>query len=189
MKAAQAAYDDANLAKLHLDGRKAQQQLLADISGDEGFAATEIERHKRTITEYTEARKELMDQAGSKPAEVEKISTDVGIPEPMPDPTTVTTVEAPDYFTPITVEVTSSSESNNSSSSASSMSFGASASYGLFSASVDHESSEAHSQATQELAEAAVKISFECMRVDITRPWLRPELFYDDDLVCGPQVK
>ena len=76
-----------------------------------------------------------------------------------------------------------------SSSSASSMSFGASGSYGFFTAGVDHESSEAHSQATQELAEAAVKISFECMRVDITRPWLRPELFYDDDLVCGPQVK
>ena len=96
----------------------------------------------------------------------------------------------PDYFTPITVEVTSSSESKNSSSSASSMSFGASGSYGwFFTASVNHESSEAHSQATQELADAAVKISFECMRVDITRPWLRPELFYDDDLVCGPQVK
>ncbi|TBU51421.1 hypothetical protein BD310DRAFT_953282 [Dichomitus squalens] len=167
LKKAQSAYDDANLAKLHMDG----------------LAAVEIQRHKRTIEEYTRARAALMNQTGAKSAEIEKIATSVGIPAAMPDPTAVAAVESPDYFTPITVEVTSTSESKSSSSSASSMSFGASGSYGLFfTGSVSHESSEAHSEATQELANAAVKISFECMRVDITRPWLRPELFYDDDL-------
>ncbi|EJF57272.1 hypothetical protein DICSQDRAFT_129594 [Dichomitus squalens LYAD-421 SS1] len=183
LKKAQSAYDDANLAKLHMDGRKAQEKLLDDLAGDEGFAAVEIQRHKRTIEEYTRARAALMNQTGAKSAEIEKIATSVGIPAAMPDPTAVAAVESPDYFTPITVEVTSTSESKSSSSSASSMSFGASGSYGLFfTGSVSHESSEAHSEATQELANAAVKISFECMRVDITRPWLRPELFYDDDL-------
>ncbi|CAE6473609.1 unnamed protein product [Rhizoctonia solani] len=74
----------------------------------------------------------------------------------------------PDFFTPITVEVTSSSETKRTEESATSFSAGASA--------------------MSELAESSVKISFECMRVDITRPWLRPELFYDEELVPGPGV-
>ncbi|KAF9646093.1 hypothetical protein BDM02DRAFT_317940 [Thelephora ganbajun] len=32
------------------------------------------------------------------------------------------------------------------------------------------------------MANSSVKVSFECMRVDITRGWLRGELFYDDGL-------
>ncbi|KAJ6590302.1 hypothetical protein B0H10DRAFT_1961122 [Mycena sp. CBHHK59/15] len=73
---------------------------------------------------------------------------------------------------------------------ASSLSFGAPASYGAglwsVNASVNHSQSEAHAEAMSELPNAAVKISFECMRVDIGRAWLRPELFYDEDLVLGP---
>ena len=41
---------------------------------------------------------------------------------------------------------------------------------------------EYHSAASREMANALVKISFECMRVDIIRPWLRGRLFQDHEL-------
>ena len=47
-------------------------------------------------------------------------------------------------------------------------------------AKTSHE--ETHSAASKEMANASIEISFECMRVDITRPWLRSELFYDHEL-------
>ncbi|TBU31906.1 hypothetical protein BD311DRAFT_804364 [Dichomitus squalens] len=186
---AQSEFDDATLAKLQMDQRKAQEKLLDNISGDNGFAQKEIERYKRTIEEYTNARNALMTQTGAQSAEIEDAATDVGIPRPMPDPMAHTATDPPDYFTPITAEVMASTESTNSSTSTYSMSFGASVSWGLFSSGADFESSQAYSQAMQELASAGVKISFECMRVDITRPWMRPELFYDDELICRPETK
>ncbi|KAG6834904.1 hypothetical protein H0H93_006541 [Arthromyces matolae] len=36
------------------------------------------------------------------------------------------------------------------------------------------------------MAKNSCKITFECMRVDISRNWLRSELFYDADLTTGP---
>lgn len=33
------------------------------------------------------------------------------------------------------------------------------------------------------MANSKVKVTFDCLRVDIDRPWLRPELFYDDGLI------
>lgn len=45
---------------------------------------------------------------------------------------------------------------------------------------LSHEQS--HAAALREMANATIRVSFECMRVDITRPWLRPELFLDHDL-------
>lgn len=37
-----------------------------------------------------------------------------------------------------------------------------------------------------QMAKSSVKATFECMRVDITRPWLRADLFFDDDLRVAP---
>lgn len=95
------------------------------------------------------------------------------------------------------MEVSASSDSKSSVSEASSFSAGASTSYGFFglgiglelSAEGSHNEESAHSQAMSELVNSSVRISFQCMRVDITRPWLRPELFYDEDLVPGTGVK
>jgi len=42
--------------------------------------------------------------------------------------------------------------------------------------------SDATSDVAKQMANSTIKASFECMRVDITRSWLRGELFYDDDL-------
>ena len=69
-----------------------------------------------------------------------------------------------DFFTPITCEITSSSEESKTKESASSLSFGASASYGgglwNVSASVSHSQSDAHSEAMKELVSSSVKVSF-----------------------------
>jgi len=42
--------------------------------------------------------------------------------------------------------------------------------------------SDATVDAAKQMADSSIKVSFDCMRVDITRSWLRGELFYDDDL-------
>ncbi|KIJ39755.1 hypothetical protein M422DRAFT_257348 [Sphaerobolus stellatus SS14] len=130
---------------------------------------------------------------GQKPQDkaLEGLAESMGIPKALPDPTLAPPpAQKPleDFFTPITVELSSSSETTATQTSASTFSAGATASWGIasVSASVDH--SEAHTSAMKELVSSNVKVSFECMRVDITRPWLRPELFYDEDLVPGPGI-
>ena len=42
--------------------------------------------------------------------------------------------------------------------------------------------SDATADAAKQMANSSIKAAFDCMRVDITRSWLRGELFYDDDL-------
>jgi flagellar motor switch/type III secretory pathway protein FliN len=203
--AKQKTFDEANLALSHAVSETAQDKLLSDIAGDNGFAAAEIQSIRNKIVQYQRERDALTTGDSQKSAAIDELAQTMGLPAPAPEPKAAPLPRAlmgpkeeeeaqkaqdnMDFFTPITVEVSASSEKKHSSTEASSLSFGASASYGLFSASVSHEQSESHTKATAELANAAVKISMEVMRVDITRPWFRPELFYDDDLVCGPQVK
>ena len=55
-------------------------------------------------------------------------------------------------------------------------------SWGTWSAAASAFHSEAQSNVSRQMSDASVKVSFECMRVDISRPWLRGELFYDHDL-------
>lgn len=85
-------------------------------------------------------------------------------------------------WTSISVQVSSTSSKESEESSATSLQ--AEVSYSNWfvnaSASVSHQSSQ--SAAMKELANATIRISFECMRVDINRPWLRAELFFDHDL-------
>ena len=51
-------------------------------------------------------------------------------------------------------------------------------------ASGGHSKSSADAQS--QMANCSCKISFDCMRVDIGRSWLRSELFFDDDLQVAP---
>lgn len=94
-----------------------------------------------------------------------------------------------DYFTAISVEVSASSDKQTTHANQSSYSGGVSAGWGLFSTGASASYSKAYSESMSELVNSEVKISFECMRVDINRPWLRAELFYDDELVPGPGIK
>ncbi|KIK61764.1 hypothetical protein GYMLUDRAFT_996854 [Collybiopsis luxurians FD-317 M1] len=186
---ARESYDKVKISDLTSESREAQNSMFTDMAKDDGgFIKTQIDANKRTIEEYTQAKVELHKQSGTgtgASAAIKEISDDMGIPKALPDPTTPPSADE-DYFTAIAVEVSSSSESKSSKEEASSMSFGASASYGFNKVSVSHSQSQAHAEAQSELENASVKVSFECMRVDITRPWLRTELFYDEDLVLGP---
>jgi len=91
-----------------------------------------------------------------------------------------------DYFTSITVEVSSSYENTASSQHAVTAGAKLKAGYGQLGVAAGAAHTQASGDAESQLAKSNVKISFECMRVDIDRPWLRPELFYDEDLRTGP---
>ncbi|KAJ7726021.1 hypothetical protein DFH07DRAFT_246439 [Mycena maculata] len=188
------AYDKLKLTVLNSESRDAQNTMFAEISKEDGgFVTTQINENADLIKEYTAAKADLLKQSGTGTGAsvfIQELSDNMGIPHALPDPTASQEKTDEDYFTPITVEISSTSDTKSSKQEASSVSFGASASYGAgpwsVDASVSHSQSQAHAEAMSELANAAVRISFECMRVDINRPWLRPELFYDEDLVLGP---
>ncbi|KAG8692605.1 hypothetical protein FRC09_011082 [Ceratobasidium sp. 395] len=172
----QAAYDTLMHKQAAESHKKTQHELYASMKNDESYVAAQIKSNGSIIESYTKKREELLKEA-------------------QPAATTSGSEVAPkiqkslqDFFTPISVEVSSTSETNRSEVKSANVSFGASASYGWFGASVSGQHSESHSNAMKDLSNSSVKISFECMRVDIIRPWLRAELFYDEDLIPGPQV-
>jgi hypothetical protein len=110
----------------------------------------------------------------------EDFADKMGIPRPPPPAQTGPVT--PDFWTSVTLEVSSSYSNESKITDALSYAVDASVSYGLASAAVSVSHNESHSKAVQQMANSNVKISFECMRVDITRPWLRGELFYDHGL-------
>lgn len=168
------------------ENKKANNKLFTEIAKDGSFADAKIKENNNLIQEYQQQRDELLTNAGSQNDAVEGVGESFGIPKPIREPAQTA---QPDFFTPITVEVSSSSDTKRSETTATSFSAGGSASWGLASVSASVSHSEAHSKAMSELTSSDVKISFECMRVDIYRPWLRPELFYDEELKPGPGVK
>lgn len=91
-----------------------------------------------------------------------------------------------DYFIPITVEISATSKASSSEQHSLSVQAAAGLSWGLFSAGGSGSHDSASSKAEAQMANSDVKVSFECMRVDIHRSWLRPELFYDEDLRAAP---
>lgn len=95
-----------------------------------------------------------------------------------------------DYFTQISVEISSSSATSSTSDHSAQMASQSMQSHGWWfwrSTSKEESKSESSSSdAMSQMANSDVKISFECMRVDIERAWMRPELFYDDDLRAAP---
>ncbi|CCO36198.1 hypothetical protein BN14_10326 [Rhizoctonia solani AG-1 IB] len=177
-----------NHNKLSFENKAAHDGLINKLV-TEGSFKSKLEENNRKIEQYKSDRAKLLG-GGTPDQAIQTAAQDTGIPPAAPEPQAPTdAVKAtPDFFTPITVEVSSSSEKKSTEESATSFAAGASASWGLWSVSASVSHSEAHSKAMSELAESSIKISFECMRVDINRPWLRPELFYDEELVPGPDV-
>lgn len=91
-----------------------------------------------------------------------------------------------DYFTAIVVQVSSTYESSSSSQHTVDTASKTSFRYGLFGAESSNSYHKSTFDAQKQMANSNVRVSFECMRVDIHRAWLRPELFFDDDLRAAP---
>ncbi|KAF8288850.1 hypothetical protein DL93DRAFT_2103586 [Clavulina sp. PMI_390] len=103
------------------------------------------------------------------------------------------------YFTHISLSVTQSDATSESNKSATSVSYGASGTYGLFSAGISGSHSRSSQDAEEQMAKASVNVSFDVMdklelngamfqRVDISRQWLHTELFYDPELTTSQTV-
>ena len=160
---------------------------LQKMIEDGGYIANQMQANKSAIDRLTADRTKCQgSEAEASQTYLDQLAEDTGVPRPAKEKTE--SMEA-DYFTPIMVEISASSSSETTSTSATSVSIGVSASWGMGSVSADVSHSQAHSDATAELANSSVKISLEVMRVDMSRTWLRSELFYDHDLVPGPKVK
>lgn len=189
----QAKKDKDNVAAGILLQQNAQDDLYDNLTGDSSLNAQIISQNEKLIKDYTAERNKLVSGSGDLQKQtsstLDKLATDAGVPAPLPEPKAKQENEAPDFFTSISVEVSSASSSESQSSSASSFAFGASVNYGLFKASASGEHTSSASEAQKEMAKSAVKISFDCMRVDIARSWLRAELFYDADLKVGDKDK
>ena len=190
---AEAKYHKFKMARLTAECKDAQKTLLGDLTKDGGSIEAQIKSNVSKIADLKTQRQAEMARSGNgaEGGVIDQIANDAGIPRALPDPQQGDTNagKLTDPFTPISVEVSASSDSKTTSTTASSWSFGASASYGFLSVNASGDHSEAHNKATAELASSSVKVSFEVMRVDIHRNWLRPELFYDEDLVPGPGIK
>lgn len=185
MNNAMSEQDQANISRLNAQGQQAQDELFEQLCNN---TKTEIDANIAKIKEYDDARKELLKQRMDQP--LDAVSKDVGLPQPMPDPQTAAApsttgapqAKVPDYWTNISVEVAASYEHSEAQQKSQSTSVGASGGWGGFHAGGSFAYSKSSADAASQMAKSSVKCTFECMRVDITRPWLRADLFYDDEL-------
>ncbi|PVF94434.1 hypothetical protein CPB86DRAFT_46472 [Serendipita vermifera] len=112
-----------------------------------------------------------------------------------PDPKSVTkgdrssSDDLANYWTRIACEVESSYKATQESMESSSYSVGGAASWGLFNIGGSYSHSDATSKAASQMSNLSCSISFDVMRVDITRPWLQTTVFYDSRLDAAPTAK
>ena len=176
--------DKENIEKLSEAARTTQIQVFDTQCK---LLTDQQKANEAKITEYEVQLKRLQD--GSSPgtsvaADFQDQYTDkAGIPRdvPVPPPATGEKNDT-DYWTSISAKVTSSASHEETEVQSTSWSMGGSAGWGLWSVGASASHSESHANASKQMANSSVQISFDCMRVDISRPWLRGELFYDHDL-------
>jgi len=169
---------DAQLAEA---AKKADNSLATVFTAREGDLRFQLESNEKLITEY----QTQLDQYVSDASAINKAlgdATGVGAIGSIRKPGKPSTASM-DPWTKIYISSSESKSATSSTKSSTSASASAQASFGLWSVggSVSHTSSRA--DVSSEMASSECDISFECMRVDIHRGWLRPELFYDHDLV------
>jgi len=178
--------DKENIGRLSEVAQNAQAELFKD---DCRLLCQQIKANAAQIREYEAQREQLQKGPGSESFAVAAALQDVyadkaGIPRvnpvPLPGPETGGKDDS-DFWTSVSLEVSSSSREETESQSTS-WSAGGSPSWGHCTDGANPFHLNSHSNASKQMANSSVKISFECMRVDITRPWLRGELFYDHDL-------
>lgn len=169
--------DKTNIENLNNVAVTNQAALFADgarlLNAQLGVNKTQISTYK--------AQLKSLKGTDSATALQDSIAIAAGIPPAAPDVTPSSSPDA-DYWTSISIEVSSSYNAEQSTSSSNSFSVGGSGSWGLWSVGGSAAHTDSTSDAAMQMANSSVKASFECMRVDITRGWLRGELFYDDDL-------
>ena len=176
--------DKDNVDKLSDAARDTQIQVFASKCK---LLTDQQKANEAKITEYEAQRKKLQDGSGpgtSVAADFQdKYADKAGIPRDVPRPPTATGEKnEADYWTSISTKVSSSFSHEETEVQSTSWSTGGSVGWGWFSAGASASHSDSHSNVSKQMANSSVKISFDCMRVDITRPWLRGELFYDHDL-------
>ena len=181
------AVDKENIAGLSDTARTAQSKLFENECQ---LIKAQIAANNTQIEEYKQQRTQLQTSSTSESSNVvvkfqDSYADKAGIPRatPAPPPNAAANgKDDSDFWTSISLEVSSSYSHEETETQATSWSVGGSASWGLWSVGVSASHSDSHSNASKQMANSSVKVSFECMRVDITRPWLRGELFYDHDL-------
>lgn len=175
--------DKKTVNDLSSDARAAQNRILAG-EGLQGQVDANVEK----ITRLTARRDELVTQRNTKDGTdpVTSVQDDfadkAAIPRGPAPPAANDPEDDADYWTSISVEVSSSVAHESTETSSTSVTADVSVPIGFWSVSASATHSESHSAASKEMANASMKVSFQCMRVDITRPWLRGELFYDHEL-------
>lgn len=185
-------YDEKNNERLKAVGLAALDELFTRSANN---LQSDIDANDEKIKQLEDERKEIMTKKLGSASDI--VASEVGLPAlpqdkaapataPAGNTTATTGQSEEEYFTPITVEIASSYEATQASQSTTSYSASVSASAGLFSVSASMSHSKSAADAAAQMAKSSVKISLECMRVDISRSWLRPELFYDDDLTAAP---
>jgi ribosomal protein L29 len=173
--------DKENIEELSKHAQNVQAQLFEEKCK---LLLQQIEANKTQIQEYEAQRTRL--QGGSGPDSVgfqDSYADKAGIPRAAPVPLPQTEgKDNSDNWTSISFRVSSSYSHEQTETQSTSFSAGGAASWGLWSVGASVSHSDSHSNALKQMSNAEVKVSFECMRVDIARPWLRGELFYDHDL-------
>ena len=153
-------------------------------------ANAQITANRTTISSYIEARQKLLGNRTGDPANT--VASELGIPLPQSDPESTgparTTpdgrplINPDDFWTSISVSVAETYDAEQSSSSSNSYSVGGGGGWGLWSVGGSVNHSDSTSQAAKQMAHSSVSVTFDCLRVDIARSWLRSELFYDSDI-------
>lgn len=173
--------DMNNITNLNVSATNAQAALFLNECA---LLKNQVTANEAQIAVYAAELKKL-DGPGSAATLQDVFASSAGIPPAAPDLTPPADPKAPyepDYWTSISLEVSSSYSAEQTSSSSNSYSVGGGGGWGLWSAGGSVSHSDATSDVAKQLASSSIKASFDCMRVDITRSWLRGELFYDDDL-------
>lgn len=174
--------DKKNVKELASKDRKAQKEFF-DKEG--ANLQTQIETNNKEIERLTNKRAALETKEGKSTgtAVQDSLAGTAGIQPDAPAPPSPDEKDKDEgSWTSISIQVSSSYSQESNESSSTSGRAEASGWGGIFSFSASGTHQESHSSASKEMANASMRISFECMRVDITRPWLRAELFWDHDL-------
>lgn len=191
MKIAVANQDKSSLANVSSASRDAQTRNFDTLISNVDI---KIEANNKKLEELIEARKALLAKRPDDPEST--LAEGMDVPKALPEPKRADekgSLQSP--WTSISVEISSSSEATQANHSASATDASVTVSTPGFwvfkdsSVTTTLSTSESSAEASAQMASCNVKVSFECMRVDISRNWLRTELFYDSELTCAKDAK
>jgi len=172
--------EKGGIAQLNAKAMKDQQSILDNA---DKVVGDQITTNERKIEEYQAKLASISGKETSITFQ-DVLAASAGIP-PAPSDIGVNPGQA-DYWTHISLSVSSSYTHDEESSSSTSWSAGGSFGWGLWSVGGAASHTSETADISKQMANSSIKLSFECMRVDMERSWLRGELFYDDELKPAP---